>query len=457
MPRVSLVEDDGKLNYHLAYLLPYEIAVSSQEARGLNHFIDGGVEYHLSDATRLFASDDFVYSEAVNNAARTGDDANTDEPFINNRREPILRNVALLGTSHSFNPRLAGEFSLGHDLWRSDISDRSDNQTLRGQGSLNYVLDPRHKVGGGIGASFQDFDESNDGSQAASQTVYANFFASWDFLFDETTRFRIRGGPTFVDYREDTRATLRNRDRIPYVVRDDGTLLVNDDPTSVLCGTLDGEPVTYPDQLNCPTEEITDPADIAEIIGFANMEDLSFVGGVAPDRDETNWTFFGEASLEKRWSRTVATTLSYTRRDDPSSGLSGGSIADLVALIGTWQITELWSLGLRGDWTRRESATTSTQTVAVLTPYTLTGSGLMVGQTTGEALRAARLNRAIDTNRWSVAARVDRQITRQLTSSLRYAFNRQESAGGSLGRESDFDDHLVTFSLQYNFDPIPVW
>jgi hypothetical protein len=65
--------------------------------------------------------------------------------------------------------------------------------------------------------------------------------------------------------------------------------------------------------------------------------------------------------------------------------------------------------------------------------------------------------RSVDTLRWGLAARVTRRITRHLSSSVRYTFNRQSSQQGTAGSFSDFNDHLVTLIVQYDFDRFHLW
>jgi long-subunit fatty acid transport protein len=138
---------------------------------------------------------------------------------------------------------------------------------------------------------------------------------------------------------------------------------------------------------------------------------------------------FGTFSVDRRWSPTMVSGVSYQRRQDTASGIAGSAILDAVALTHTWQLAERWTLALRADWTKRKSAT-----------------GLQVS-TQGE----------LDTQRWGAGSVLSYRITRNLAGSVRYQYTDQDSNGNSAGGFSDFKGHIVTFGLNYALDPIEVW
>jgi predicted porin len=143
---------------------------------------------------------------------------------------------------------------------------------------------------------------------------------------------------------------------------------------------------------------------------------------------ESRIAWFGGFSLDRRWSPEMASGLSYQRRQDTASGVSGSAILDAVALTHTWALSDRWTLALRGDWTKRKSAT-----------------DLETG------------NDDLDTQRWGASAVAAYRITRNLTGSVRYQYSKQNSEQGTAGRFSDFQKHVVTLGFQYALDPIEVW
>jgi len=138
---------------------------------------------------------------------------------------------------------------------------------------------------------------------------------------------------------------------------------------------------------------------------------------------------FGSFSIDRRWSPTMVSGLSYQRRQDTASGIGGSTVLDAVGLTHTWNLAERWTLALRGDWTKRKSAT-----------------NLQVS-TEGK----------VDTQRWGAGSVLSYRITRNLTGSVRYQYNDQNSNGATAGQFSDYKGHIVSLGVQYALDPIEVW
>ena len=64
---------------------------------------------------------------------------------------------------------------------------------------------------------------------------------------------------------------------------------------------------------------------------------------------------------------------------------------------------------------------------------------------------------SLDTQRWGTAVRLAYRLTKNTVTALQYTYNKQSSNGDTVGQTSDFDDHLLTFTVQYNFEPIGLW
>lgn len=290
-----------------------------------------------------------------------------DTPTIgdNEDNQEILRNRVEGTTRHRFTPRLSNETTLGQELFRTTQDDRSDNESYSILSGLDYMLTERQAVGGGIQSSFQDFDESDD--DAASKSVFVGPFVSWSYRIDEQSQVQIAAGPSYI-----------------YTKRED----------------------FVPSGVNCTVT----PASCLD-----SDSDHRIAG-------------FGMFSLDRRWTPTMASGVSYQRRQDTASGISGSAILDAVALTHNWALAERWNLALRGDWTQRKSAT-----------------DLEVS------------NDDLDTQRWGAGAVVSYRITRNLTGSVRYQYSNQDSQGDTAGRFSDFEGHIATLGLNYALDPIEVW
>ena len=149
----------------------------------------------------------------------------------------------------------------------------------------------------------------------------------------------------------------------------------------------------------------------------------------APQDSDSRIAGFGVISIDRRWSPTMVSGVSYQRRQDTASGVAGSAILDALALTHTWALAERWTLTTRGDWTKRKSST-----------------NLQVS-TDGD----------LDTQRWGGGAVLSYRITRNLTGSVRYQYSNQNSNGDTAGRFSDFEGHVATLGLNYALDPIEVW
>jgi opacity protein-like surface antigen len=371
-PRLDLIEDEGKFTYNLWYTFPYQKSIKEDVLDDFNHIANARADYHLSDATQFSFRNRFSYLETLTN--RVDDDVVNDPnlaPQIsdNEEKERVLRNRLDLGMEHMFSPRLSSNYNFDFDLYDTTQDNRSNNRQYSLRGGAQYALTRRHQLGGGVAVSYQDFDETDAKScaqfNAASESIFVGPFLSWVFSYDETTSLEAALGPSYV---------YSNRD---------GTS----------CLDANGVP---------------DPQ---------------------PGDSDHDITFFGTAALNKRWTPTLDSTVSYRRRQDTASGLGGSAVLDAVALLNSWQITELWSFNIRADWTKRKAAT-----------------GLQTN-----------FQNDLNTERWSAGSVLSRRLTRNLTASARYRYTKQSSKGGTRGRFSDFDAHLVTLGVQYSLDPFEVW
>lgn len=451
-PRLSIYEDEGKAGWDLSYALPYEFGVMEKKVRDLNHRVDGRFDWQVNDRTKLFFNDNFRYGQALDNLS---DQNVSNAPTVSEFRSDMLRNSTTLGVRYAFSPRLSGTASANFRIFDTQLANRSDNRTYGGVTSLQYTLSPRHRLGGGVAASYQDFDESTNGAIPASQTLFVNMFGSWSWFIDETTAFEIAAGPTFIDQHQDQPPTaLPDSPDFPYV-NSSGQVyayLVN------TCRQVNGMRVIGPGS-NCAITPV-DMADANVIADPNNVGNLSYLPGTGPGSDSnSSWTVFAEVNLSKRWTPTLVSTASYSRRDSTASGLSGSTVLDFVSLLTSWDITELWKLQVRADWTQRKSTSPATQTFVEIVPteaVDLPSNSLVYAKTTGNLVSAVT-NQSVDTVRWGASARLARRITANLTASLRYTYNRQSSQRTTAGRQSDFENHIVGIGVQYFLDPWELW
>ena len=453
IPKVSFIEDEGKFHWNLRYRMPWETAVDAKRVQGLRHLLSADARHYVSQRTQVYFNDGFIYSEAVSSVSGL-DEAGA--PSVGTFRTPVTRNNATLGVQHSFTPRLMGNLAFTNRLFESDVPRRSDNMIYVGNTNLNYALSSRHRLGGGAAATYQDLEASNDGSIPPSQAFFLNMYGTWTWTIDETMSFELTGGPAFVKNNQDAPAPVLERLVVPYAESGGSVFAFPLDS----CGEVNGLPVL---ELCREYSEVLDEGD-ASAITAAGSQTVTFQeglpgGGRPSSQSATNWTFFGEAALNKRWSPRLRSTLMYRRTEDTASG-SGSATLDLVSLTTNWRISELWDAGLRADFTQRESTAPSYQTYTVVRASaidSLLAETIPESDPSATGLTSTKVQRSLDTNRWGVSARMSRRITKHIRASLRYTYNEQTSASDTAGRSSDFSNHLVTLGVQYDLDRWHLW
>jgi hypothetical protein len=447
-PKVSFIEDEGKFHWDLRYWVPWEKAIETDRIDGFRHFVSADARRYVGQRTQVFFKDVFSYSESVTSFSVFDESG---APTVGTERTPVYRNSATLGVQHGFTPRLTGNLAFSHRLFESDVARRSDNMVYVGNTNLHYALSSQHRLGGGAAATYQDLEASNDGSIAPSQAFFLNIYGSWVWTIDETTLFELTGGPTFVKNEQDAPAyELSGQPVIPYA-QSRGAFYIYDFNN---CDQVNSQWVLS----GCSPLLLVPDADDQETIRSATTT-LSFVDDTGIGGSSSNWTFFGEAALTKRWSPRLLSRLMYRRTESTASGTASATL-DLVSLSTSWQISELWDVGLRADFTRRESTAPTRETLLVVQEANF-GAADPLSAFNGSAesigFTSRKVNRALDTNRWGVSARMTRRLTKHIRASLRYSYNEQDSKSDTAGSDSDFSNHLVTLGVQYDFDRWHLW
>jgi hypothetical protein len=372
IPAIGLFESEGKFTYDVGYQFPYQRSIKTNALRNFNHLARVAADYHLSDRTQFSFSNRFSYVEALS----SNNEDDTPPIADNNIDQEVLRNRATFRSEHRLTPRLANDSSFSQEVYYTTQDNRADNQSYGLASGLHYDLTERQTLGGGIQSTFQNFENAE------------NFFTS--------TCGGLLPPGTVV------------REEIP----ESQTIFVG--PFAAWSYRIDEQ-----SQFRIrggPT--------------YVHTERDAFFDGCTQRSSDSDdrIAFLGNLSIDRRWSPTMISGVAYERQQDTASGVSGSAILDAVALTHTWLPAERWTLALRGDWTKRESATSI--------------------ETGDEDL---------DTQRWGAGAMLSYRITRNLTGSVRYQFSKQRSKVQTAGRFSDFDGHVASLGLNYALDPIEVW
>ncbi len=489
-PWAKLHDDRGQdLRYSLLYAVPVEFAVENSELNDVDQDLLGDFSYHVDDRLQIFGSNSFRYlrSELRTNIEGTGPAG--DGLLINEERDRITLNDAILGTSYQFTPRLEGAVQLEHNYFDPSRDDRAQNWQLQGVTDLKYTLTPKHRIGGGLVVAHQAFDDTQDIVASTSQ-IY-QVFGSWSYTINEITEFSVSAGPSVIRVEQDDPEATEVRGIVPFqqvgsfnapggfLDRDgnpvaagtpfpNGSLLVGSFST---CEQLsDGTAVLNSGQ-SCPLNVVLDATPgvdddlIAQIQSQANAVTLV---NLDPNGDNsTDLTVFAEAVLTRHWTPNLHSALRYAREQGTASGLGGTVVGDSLSLSNTWDMTEKWQFSLRSDWSLRKSVTQATRVLVVAEQTTsplggaafgvdLAGVATAVGDT-GILLSQRSDETNIDTMRWGLAGRATHFFTRNTSGYVQLTYNQQTSASDSLGDPSDFDNFLASIGVQHVFEPIKLW
>jgi len=482
-PGVRIHEDRGDdVNFSLQYEIPAEFAVdNSEELNDVDHVANGHATWHVNDRLDVTASERFRYLRST--LRRNFDDDSVESgagvPDISDERERVTLNDASLGATYSFAPRLYGRLNASHGYFDSTREDRSEVSSISGTGDLTYALTSEHQVGGGLGFTYQDFSESTTFS--GSETLIYNLFGTWRWTIDETTAFEVTAGPSLIDTRQETPDTVTLQRQVPFTVLEGGfapqgftdeegtpiggqaitpgSLLLQNPNTCSVVGGVSVAP--------CASNIVVDPqaGPASAALRQAILDAVVPVTNVNPrSSQETDLTIFAEAVLRKQWLPTLQSALRYSRRQGNASGLGGTVITDAVSLSNTWDFAERWQLALRGDWSRRQSATDQVGTfsrVVATDPATLLeppgGTFVFVAGLDGTAFNAKVDDFDIDTDRWGVAGRLTHRLFRNTRVYAQVTYDEQTSQTGTRGSSSDFDNFIATVGVRHVFDPIKLW
>ena len=475
--KMRLGEQGNGYDYYVEYRLPYAVSTRTATLRDLNHFVGVGGRYQLGPKTSLSLSNNFAF---VGSASRQRFEDDAGVLQIDRRDELVTRINGGLTLSHTFTKRVQGNLNFRYSVFDSTDNNRRQASTVGGVGSLSYAVDSKNRVGFGANVTRQAFDDLP--GRPGSETITYRGFLSWIVRFDETLSLSLRGGPTVV-------STVQNRvltavvnpfsfevlpggvsvfdaavddppfdgvsDRfLDFPSVPDGSLLI----TPFDCGpqlstpVVDGMPVLACGIRSVILKNGTNDVRIQEI-----LDDTVTLDALPSAGRSRRVTFFGTASLAKRWTPRVRTSIDYRRTQSDASGLGGTAILDAVGASVSWRLSQLWSSSLRFDWTQRESAANASQNFRVIAadPSGVADVPALAKQTGARVV--VRVPNEISTRRWAIGARFVRTLTPRLKATLRLTFNRQSSRSGSAGRSTDFDTFGAILGFSYLFDPIAAW
>jgi len=380
LPSIELLETEGKFTYNAGYEFPYQHSIKTNALRNFNHLARLGADYHLSDRTQFSFSNRFSYTQALSDNNNNNGTLNIGD---NNTDQEVLRNRATFRSEHRFTPRFFNDTAFTQEVYHTTQDNRQQNQSYGIGSGLHYDLTERQTLGGGVQTTYQNFQDAFDLVTIPNSPTCLPFLPGSIQREEIPPSQAVFVGPYAAwSYRIDEQSQLR----------------------------LTGGPTYVYNKQE----------------GFLDVQGNQCTR--KGSESDSRIAFFGTFDLDRRWSPTMLSGLSYERRQDTASGVSGSAILDAVSLTHTWMPAERWTLALRGDWTKRKSATS-----------------IEIGQDD------------LDTQRWGASAMLGYRITRNLTGSVRYQYSKQRSKTETAGRFSDFDGHVASLGFNYALDPIEVW
>ena len=467
-PGVRVYEDRGDdLNFSAAYTAPIEFSVNySDELNDVDHIGNGRFDYHVDDQIELFGTERFGYLRSTLRNQTEIDDS-TDFLDVNDERDRVTVNDATLGGLYKFSPRTVARVVAISSFFDSTREDRARVWSLGGSGDLNYSLTMKHQIGAGGAYTYQDFSDRQNipGSKTNSYQVYG----SWRWLIDPTMSLELRAGPAYLTTEQDDADQFQRKPLNVFAVLPggqinsgqffDSTGAPKATPFNVTPGSL-----LLPRAQDCPVVNnvfvsegcgfsvIFDAAADAALVANALGSGVNVTNIDSNGESDSRITGFVDFVVTKQWLPTFHSALHYAREQGDASGLGGTVIVDAVSLSNTWDFAERWSVALRGDFVRRESAFDIAQSFDEVVP----GGPAGVATRTGRAFNSTR-RVDIDTNRYGGALRITHHLFRTTSLYGQVRYDKQDSKSNSLGSGSDFDNILATFGVRHVFEPITLW
>ena len=431
--------------------------------RDLNHLVSANFRYRATPQTELFGNEGFYYVAGLygrDRTSRTPPSARWATAAIRCSR------TTSAWAPHTTSRRACPEPSSRPRASTTPTSSTAPTRSASAPAPARPTSSPSSTSWAAASAT-PGRASTTPSTGPASDTDYYNLFGSWQWVFDETTSFAIRAGPALIHSNQEDPAGDDPTDRDPVHAEPDGSgdrirgvrlrHLPDRRRQIRCCSTTPATPVPrgpsrtpgdrgHDHSAGPPLTDLDLPRS-----GFAaggrqrhahhlfrergHHQALESDPGLEPQLRAP-----GRHRLGNRWRR-------HARRRHP-----GHLLADLGPLgrrrargLDAARVGDGRGAGVRG----------SLQLPAPLVADRVTG--ILFGAAGAENLIQIDSPDSLDTQRWGAAARIAYRLTKNTVTSLQYAYNKQSSNGDTVGVTSDFDDHLLTFTVQYNFEPIGLW
>jgi hypothetical protein len=366
-----------------------------------------------------------------------------------NGRQEVQVNNAGATLTHSFTPTWQGQ--LDFDYTRFDYPQnnelsvaQSSSESFVGSGQITNEITPRLTLGFGSSATRQDFQAT--GGQSGRGTTIYNGYGIVSYKLTPTLTFSASAGPAIED--PDKLNVQSELVRAPAFPLDSSGRPV--DPNT--CPSQGGNRVFDPFNPNS-CQPFRFPSGVAYFVTGTTF--VPFLG--APDKVQPSLTYYGHATIEKKWE-TVAANLTYSRTASTASGLAASTNLDSISAGVTWTPTEAWFVTTSAGYNRQTSASKSQQPLLVVVPGSVfTNIGFVSGVAQTSGVTSKLVNNAFEWNSYSAQLNVGRRLSKRLTLTTTLNWWQQKNNGEFQTQQQKLQDLRITFGFTYTFTPIPLW
>lgn len=436
-PRISLRDPYGRLIYSIDYLGQFAWYIEPWNSRlnQWNHMFTANGSYQVSRRTQFSVTESFRDQESV----RFGSDEMEDlTDTLDAGQDRFKRNVFGYKLEHSFTRRLAGVMTGQHDWvdFELDIN-RSDSVSVGLQGQLVYALTRADKVGGGVGFSYQSFDEAV--RTPGSRGKIWNAFVSWSRGFPGDLNVSLSGGPTLF-------VTTTSTD----IAATNVGFRLDPDTNSVM--DLQFREIAAPPcndlmlgiglrESTCGFSPTNPPAAPA-LVGVS----LPLVEG----RDtQDDLTFFARVNITKTWVDWEFSAL-YSRSQSSAAGDGGASTLDRVLIRVRYEPNRTWSLYSSLGWNRRDRAARPIE----VEDFIVTDDGSGFAQRVSAI--GVRGSRRLNSDQLTTVLGIARDFSRRFNGNLEFRYRYQLRRRRNQNVGSDFAANIFILNLRLNYSLAPI-
>lgn len=478
-PTIDISEQTDKLGASLYYKPTYEVFTQYTDANALSHYLFNNLTYRFTPKTNVELGNLFRVMSLLNYDQQNSiDDTVETVPDNDIERDEVLLYDSDLRLTHALTSRWQARSDVSFNLFDPQQRDDSvGSKTVSAFQNFTYAHDRANLFGIGGGAVIQMFDEIR--TLPASNTYIFRLFGTYERHFGESTTLTVQVGPAFILTRQDDASSSQSATYPFYRVSSNTTVgalrqqgiaiesaggqnLTNSTP--VAAGS-----VVVPDPGRCIGSETTVlfetgrcnvvalarsdvPGEQEQAALIRDENSTVEIQGSNAGSDDSTFSIFGDITLEHYWTPNLISTVNYNRNESTASGQGTSTIADTVSFITVWRPTPLWDLSMRGSYVKRNSPTDLSRSLIQVTRESDPMS-LVFGFVRSNGLSTViEDSDAVDTERWEVAARVARRVTRHITVSAWAAYSDQSSTN-TTRNPNDFGDFTAILGFKYDFDP----